>query len=203
MAFPVDLTSVLTGATVWQLRRWRATGLLVPETQSARPPLYSFRDIVALRTVARLRAETSLQKIRAAFARLPEYDLTDHVSQYRFATHGKSIAVWTDDRWLDLVAQPGQYELRTLRDIYAPFTTNRGVEVVDFQHPRPHLEVDARRLGGWPVLEGTRINYDVAARAVDNVTIFPKDVQRFYPGATEAAVDDALDFADQVNSVAA
>lgn len=203
MAFPVELTSVLTGATVWQLRRWRSTGLLVPEASPSDPPLYSFRDIVALRTVTRLRAETSLQKIRAAFTRLPTYDLTDHVSQYMFATHGKSIAVQTDEGWLDLVSKPGQYELHTLGDVYAPFVTNRGIDVVDFLHPRPNLEVDARRLGGWPVLKGTRIDYDVAARAVDNVTIFPKDVARFYPGATEASVDDALDFAEQVHGVAA
>lgn len=203
MAFPVNLTSTLTGATVWQLRRWRNTGLLVPETNPSDPPLYSFRDIVALRTVARLRAETSLQKIRFAFAQLSEFDLTEHVSQYMFATHGKSISVQTDDGWLDLVSKPGQYELHTLGDVYAPFTTNRGVQVVDFLHPRPQLDVDVRRLGGWPVLHGTRIDYDVAARAVDNVTVFAKDVARFYPGATEVAVNDAVDFAQQVQGVAA
>ena len=200
MGFPIELASVLSGASVYQLRRWRATGLVPPEANDYRPPLYSFRDIVVLRTVVRLRAETSLQKIRVAFRRMPEYDLTDHLSEYMFAVHGKSISVYTDEHWLDLVTAPGQYELYTLGDIYEPFTTYRGVEVVDFRRPRPHLEVDARRVGGWPVLENTRIGYDTVARAIDNVTLFAADVARFYPGVTEAAALDAVSFDDEVRS---
>jgi len=202
VVFPIELASVLSGASVHQLRRWRGTNLLVPEANPYSPPLYSFRDVVALRTVVRLRAETSLQKIRAAFRRMPEYALTDHVSEYMFGVRGKSIAVHTDDGWLDLVASPGQYELYSLADIYEPFTTNRGVNVVDFLRPRPHLEIDARRVGGWPVLENTRICYDTIAKAVDNVTLFPQDVARFYPGATEAAALDAISFDDEVRAKA-
>ena len=115
-----------------------------------------------------------------------------------FGVHGTSIAVSTEEGWLDLVKNPGQYELYNLAEIYEPFTTNRGVEVVDFLHPRPHLQVDARKAGGWPVLENTRIGYDVIANAVDNVTIFPSDVSRFYPGATEPATLDAMSFNEQV-----
>lgn len=107
MSFPVDLTAALSGATRHQLYRWRRTGLLVPEGSPTRPALYSFRDVVALRTVVRLRSETSLQKIRAAFAALPEFDLTDHPSRYRFATDGRSVAVQTEDGFLDLVKNKG------------------------------------------------------------------------------------------------
>jgi len=159
---------------------------------------------VALRTVVRLRAETSLQKIRAAFGHMPEYDLTEHLSTYRFAVHGRSIAVSTEEGWLDLVRNPGQIELQiyTLAEIYQPFTTRTGVDVVDFLRPRPHLEIDARRVGGWPVLENTRIGYDIVAAVVDNATVFPKDVARFYPGATEVATLDAISFDSEVRSKA-
>ncbi|MDR0958743.1 MAG: DUF433 domain-containing protein [Propionibacteriaceae bacterium] len=198
MSFPIGVTSVLSGASISQLHRWRRTDLLVPEINAKRPPLYSFRDVVALRTVVRLRANTSLQKIRQAFGRLPEYDLTEHVSSYMFAVRGSSIAVQTDEGWLDLVKNPGNFELYTLADIYAPFVTKQGTQVEDFRHPRPHLEVDARRAGGWPVLENTRIGYDVIASAVDNKTLHPEQVSRFYPGVSTAAARDAISFDSEV-----
>jgi uncharacterized protein (DUF433 family) len=149
-----------------------------------------------------LRAGTSLQKIRTAFSNLVEYDMTDHVSAYLFAVHGRSIVVSTDDGWLDLVAHPGQPELQfySLGDIYKPFTTNRGQPVADFRRPRKHLEIDVRRAGGWPVLENTRIGYDTIASAIDNVTIFPSTIARFYPGATEAAANDAISLDAEVRS---
>ncbi len=200
MAFPIDLTSVLCGASVHQLRRWRRTIPFIPEARPTLPPLYSFRDVVALRTIMRLRAETSLQKIRTAIQRMPEYGLTEHMSTYMFAVHGKDVMVDTDEGWLDIVDHPGQYELLKLWDIYKPFTTNTGVEVVDFLHPRPHLEVNARKASGWPVVEKTRISYDTIANLIDNVTVFPADVARFYPGVDEAAANDAVSLDKQVRA---
>lgn len=147
MSFPLDLTVTLTGVTRWQLSHWRKTGLLVPEVQAYRPPLYSFRDLVALRTVAKLRAETSLQKVCRAFKNLSEFDLTEHPSAYRFATDGKTIAVWTDNGFMDIVRNPGQYHIYLLEDIFRPFVNKRGQKVADFEAPRPRISVDPHRLG--------------------------------------------------------
>jgi hypothetical protein len=44
------------------------------------------------------------------------------------------------------------------------------------------------------VLENTRIGYDVIASAVDNETLHPDEVSRFYPGATTEATLDAMSF---------
>ncbi|MFT4200493.1 MerR family transcriptional regulator [Gordonia sp. (in: high G+C Gram-positive bacteria)] len=199
--FPADLTMALTGVTKYQLANWRRTGLLVPEISTERPPLYSFRDLVALRTVAKLRASTSLQRIRRAFSNLGEFDLTDHPSEYRFAVHGKTIAVWTDEGFMDLVQEPGQYELYTLETIYRPFVNMRGEQVVDFERPRPRLEVNARRLGGWPTIEGSRVPFDTVADALTgDMAIRAEDLRRFYPGVTPVAAQDALDLAQEVAS---
>ena len=77
MSYPPKLTAALTGATIRQLSHWRSSrapagAVLVPEISSGRPLLYSFRDVVALRTCVRLRQETSLQKIRRALDTLRE-----------------------------------------------------------------------------------------------------------------------------------
>ncbi len=199
MSFPEDLTTTLTGVTPYQLRSWRRFGLLVPEVSAKKPPLYSFRDLVALRTVAHLRSSTSLQKIRKAFAALPEFDLTDHPSEYSFAVAEDSIVVWTEDGFMDLVKKPGQYHLVSLADIYRPFRNRSNDLVADFEHPRPKLSVNARRLGGWPTIDGTRVPFDTVADAMSGDSpIGREDIRRFYPGVTAAAADDALDFARDV-----
>lgn len=199
--FPADLTSVLSGASVFQLQRWRRTELLVPEV-SPRPALYSFRDVVALRTVMKLRTEATLQKVRKAFANLPEFELTKHPSEYRFGTDGKTIAVADDEgRWMDLVKNPGQYTLFTLADVFQPFTTKTGREVVDFVRPRRHLRVDGARMGGWPTIEGTRVAYDTVSKLMADGSMSAEDVHYFYPSVPVEAVSDAVDFAHQVSTV--
>lgn len=194
MAFPVELASVLTGASLHQLRRWRTSQLVVPGVHAARPMLYSFKDLATLRTVMWLRTATSLQKVRRAFSNLSTYDLTDHPSQYRFATDGASISVWTDEGFLDLVRNPGQYKIHTLADVFRSFTNKAGDQVVDFERPLTHLRVNARRMGGWPTIEGTRVPYDSIALLLDGGQVQPGDVGRFYPAVSEAAALDAVKF---------
>ncbi|MDR0482775.1 MAG: DUF433 domain-containing protein [Cellulomonadaceae bacterium] len=155
---------------------------------------------MALRSVVRLRKHTSLQKIRQALYALPEFDLTDHPSQYQLATDGASVAVWTDDGFLDLIKNKGATELFTLADIYRPFQTRGGTPVADFRKPRPHLQVDAGRQGGWPTIEGTRITYDTVAWAIDGDSVTVENVSRFYPKVTPAAAMDAVSFAQDVDS---
>lgn len=204
MSFPVDVTSVLTGATVGQLQYWRRTDrpLLTPEVQQRPVALYSFRDLLALRTVVKLRRETSLQAVRAAFKQLADMELTDHPSRYRLVSQGSSIVLIDDDgRGIDLVAQPGHETIATLEDILQPFTTKSGRDVADFRHPRPHLEVREGRIGGWPTIAATRIPYDQVASLVAGGDITPEQVPLFYPTVRPEAVADAVDFEAEVRSV--
>ena len=59
--------------------------------------------------------------------------------------------------------------------------------VVDFEHPAQHLSVHPRTLGGWPVIEGTRVQFDTIARLVDNRTVFVEDIPLFPRVTVEAA----------------
>jgi uncharacterized protein (DUF433 family) len=201
--FPTDLTAVLTGASKGQLRRWARTDLLRPEVANNPRLMYSFRDIVALRTVVRLRSETSLQRIRRAFNNMPVLDFTEHPSKYRFGTDGKTIAIADEHgNLVDLLDNPGQYELVSLADIFEPFRTNRGLEVVNFLRPREHLEVRAGRMGGWPTIEGTRVPYDAIANLVAPGDVPVDRVGYYYPGVSAEAARDALDFQNAVRGAA-
>lgn len=194
MVFPVAETSVLSGASVSQLHNWRRTGLLVPEIQGhERPLLYSFRDVVALRTVVKLRRNKSLQKIRRAYATLPSLDLTEHPSSYELVDTGPSIVVVYAGSGVDVLSHPGQ-SLANLGDIMAAFETSRG-RVVDLRRPRQHLEVREQKLGGWPTIEGTRVPFDVVANLLADGSVQSADVSLYYPSVTPEAALDALDFA--------
>lgn len=203
MAFSVELASTLTGASVDTLRRWRRQKLFVPELHASRPMLYSFRDVVALRSVCYLRSEVSLQKIRKALANLSEQDLTQHLSEYRFATDGKTVVVWTEDGFIDLVKNPGQFHIVTLVEIYRPFRNQAEKPVVDFERPRLRIEIAPGRMGGFPTIIGTRIPYDTVARLQQGPKpVRPEDVKRFFPGVTKAAALDAADFDAEVRAAA-
>lgn len=209
MAFPLKLASVLTGATPAQLAHWRETGLVIPEVRAKRPPLYSFRDLVLLRSVVFLRAQTSSQKVHRAFGNISQVvgldDATDavqHASRYRFGWDGDTIFIGTEDgRAVDLLKRVGQPMVFSFEDMLASFANFKQAAVPDFQRPGEHLEVRPGRLGGWPTIEGTRVGYDEVAQLVDYETVFPADVALYYPTVSAEAAIGAINFARRVEAV--
>lgn len=194
MGYDIALTATLTGASVGQLQGWRRSKLMVPEVSAIKPVEYSFRDLVALRTIARLRARTSLQQIRKAFDSLPEFDLVDHPSEYRFASDGKSVKVWTDDGFMNLNKQRGQYEFYTFADIYEPFINKYNKLVRDFRNPMPHISVNPRCMGGYPTITGSRVPYTDIAELYRAGELEPGEISEYYPGITDEDARDAVEF---------
>jgi hypothetical protein len=94
VSYSPKLAAALSGATLRQLAHWRNAksgrgAVLVPELSAARPILYSFRDVVALRACVKLRNEASLQRIRRALETLRD-DLheREHLSTYQLVADG-------------------------------------------------------------------------------------------------------------------
>ncbi|MDN4595895.1 DUF433 domain-containing protein [Leifsonia virtsii] len=205
MAFPVPLTSKLSGATRAQLQHWRRTDILVPEVRSTgRPLLYSFRDIAALRAFAKLRHEASLQQIRKALNSLHAMDMFEHPSAYKLAREGDSIVLQRGDgEPVDLVRHPGQLLIANFEDILGEFENVAGERVVDLRRPGRHLQVEPDRLGGWPTIEGTRIPFDTIADLMSGGSMSPAQVAYYYPEVTPEAAVSALEFADSLREPAA
>ena len=134
MAYRPQLASALSGTSVNQLSYWRQSKnekppVLVPEVSAARPILYSFRDVVALRALAFLRGQQSLQRIRQALGNLRNMGEVEHLSSYTLVSAGDSIVLRRNEDAVDLVRQPGQMVLAPLVDIIAPFMNQAGKEV--------------------------------------------------------------------------
>jgi uncharacterized protein (DUF433 family) len=210
VAFPVPIASVLTGATIAQLAYWRkdtpsAAALLVPEGKRSGRYLYSWGDVVALRSIVYLRSEKSLPRIRRAVAvlRALEADEWTHLGRYSLISTKRSILVRTPKgQLLDVGEHPGTVLEETLmEDVLEPFETRTGRVVPDLKRPRPHITVDPGVLGGYPVVAGTRVPFDaVAALARDELDA--DDIAAIYPSVRREAIPDATAFAEQVAAVA-
>ena len=109
MAYNVDTVLELTGLTARQIRYWDTTGLVSPSLQRAKgrgsKRLYSFEDLVELRTVARLlTAGVSLQRVRKVVDYIVRVrDVARPLSSLRFLVDGNDVFVSSEDtrQWED------------------------------------------------------------------------------------------------------
>jgi uncharacterized protein (DUF433 family)/DNA-binding transcriptional MerR regulator len=198
VAYDQRVAAALSGATQGRLNYWRKTRVLVPELSDSRPVLYSFRDLVALRTAVYLRNERSLQAIRKALRTLKNIGETEHLSSYRLVSQGRrSIALVRGDQAVDLVEKPGQtMTVVKLGDVLKSFPLD-GIEVPNLLHPRPNISVNPDVRGGHPVVAGTRVPFEVVAELVRD-GVQPEKIADYYPSVGAAAARDAVDFAEYV-----
>lgn len=203
MAYEPRMASALSGATLGQLAYWRngQEQILVPEVSAQRPILYSFRDLVALRTFVFLRERRTLQTIRQALNRLRAIGEVEHLSRYKLVAQGKrSIALVQDngDGAVDLVENPGQQlTVIKLGDIIRSFPLG-DVEVPNLEAPRQLISVNPAVRRGHPVVKGTRVSYELVAGLVrDGVP--PGEIKEFYPGVSADSARDAVSFAEYVD----
>lgn len=193
MSFDIKTASVLSGLTVSQLKSWAKQGVFIPEYEDDRR--YSFRDIVAGRTLAFLRAENSAQKVKNAIKSLRKLNYNDHISKYRLGHDGKVILIEDEDgSVLNLTGQTGQYRAFNFGEVWEPFRNFKDEEVPALERPRAELRVLEGRLGGWPTVGESRIGFDVIAGFIDGVTVTVDNISHFYPTVTRQAAEDAIDF---------
>jgi uncharacterized protein (DUF433 family)/DNA-binding transcriptional MerR regulator len=210
MAFPTLETAALSGATVRQLSYWRRKrglqpALLEPEYRDGRTYLYSYRDVVALRMFVYLRERISLQKIRTAVNELDNLSDPKHLSAYTLIAVGNTI-IWMEpnsdpaerDHYVDLVGRPGQTVIAAaMEEVLSSFKTESR-KVLPFPRPLPRISSNPDILGGFPVVHGTRVPYDLVAGLIrDNVSA--AEIKSFYPSVNASGALDAERFAAYVD----
>ena len=159
---------------------------------------YSYRDVVALRSLAYLRQRDnlSLQKIRVSIRNLRRLGKEDHLSRYKLVKSGQTVVVVDGDEAIDLLRKPGHSLIAELVDVFEEFEGRVG-QVLPFQHPVPGVAVDPEIRGGFPVIEGTRVGYDqIAGLMADDVPA--EEISRFFPSVTAEAARAAQQFAAYV-----
>lgn len=203
MSYPPYLAAALSGATVRQLGHWRretsSGAVLVPEVSQKRPVLYSFRDVVALRTCVFLRKDASLQRVRLAIGNLRSLGELEHLSEYTLVSDNGSIVLVKNDAAIDLVKNPGQYVMAEMSDVLGPIVNRNEVEIPPLFKPNDHIRVNPEVRFGHPVIAGTRVPYEnVADLVADGVPV--KSIGTYYPSVDADAATDAWKFAKYVDS---
>lgn len=204
MSFTPLVAAALSGASTGQLAYWRSSRttepLLAPEHHVPRSRVaYSFRDVVALRTFVYLRSrQVPLQRIRKAVGSLRNLGEEEHLSKYSLVAMGRDVA-WriSDGEAVDLTNNPGQGVLARMVDIFAPFRNMQSQPVVDLHRPTPGISVDPGVRGGFPVVEGTRVPYDLVASLLAD-GLDPTSIGEVYPSVSADAARGAAEFAQYV-----
>ncbi len=202
MPFTPVLAAALSGASTGQLAYWRSARTPEPLLAPARHQpgsrvSYSFRDVVALRTFVYLRSQgVALRRVREAVAALRRLGHDEHhLSEFCLVATGQGV-VWlsASGEAIDLSDKPDHEVLAHMSDIIAPFVNLRNENVVDLRRPAPGVCVDPGIRSGFPVIEGTRIPYDLVAGLVDD-NYGAADIADIYPSVTVDAARGAGDFA--------
>jgi uncharacterized protein (DUF433 family) len=183
---------------------WARREILVPSVSDVRIKLWSYSDLMSLRTIAWLRATktapdgqdvpgTAMRAIRRALNELAALDLdlwTDDVGPGVAVDRGGNIV-------LDQRAHPQHVDGQRLLDadqfqLLRPFEITRELRGPDLVAPRPRLRIIPGKLSGAPHVHRTRIETEALA-ALARRGLTSERIVALYPVIETADVRDALD----------
>ncbi len=216
-AYSADRAAALAGVPKSTVHYWARQEILVPSVSAERVKLWSYSDLMALRTIDWLRGPkktvegreipaTSMPAIKRALRALRDLDLS----------------LWSDqDGPAVLVAANGEVVIQARRlvqpvgaagslqvvagqvvDLTAPFLAGprRGPDLL---RPRPHLRIIPGKLAGAPHVEHTRVETEALASLAERD--LPLDaIVELYPFVDRIAIEEAIDLEQQLrNNLAA
>ena len=206
-AYTADRASALAGVPKSTVHYWARHEILAPSVSSERVKLWSYADLMALRTIYWLRQPktrhdgdavpaTSMRAVRRAVSALRALDL-----QLWNETKGPVVAVSRSGEVFfthgGVESVEGQAALAgEWLDLVAPFETDE-LRGPDLHAPRPSLRIVPGKLSGSPHIVSTRIE-TIALAALEERGLPEAKIAKLYPVASPAAIADALDLEHQL-----
>ena len=208
-AYPADRAAALSGVPLSTVHYWSRNGVLVPGVSAERIKLWSYADLLALRTIYWLRHEkeaddggavpaASMPAVRRALGMLRELSLD------LFSDDGQSRVVVDRDGEIIVRSKSGlarptsAQRVLDVLDVIAPFPTEPGMRGPDLREPRPHLRIVPGKLSGEPHVAETRLETQaLAALARRGVSV--TDILVLYPFVNRVAIEEALDLEEQLS----
>lgn len=196
-AFTPEQVAKLTEVSVRKLIYWARTGFFVPEIASSSRSMlyvYSFRDVVSIRTIAMLRSEVSLQELRKVGEVLRE-ESDRPWSALRFYLKGKKI-------YFKAPADQAPVSADGRRQRIAHYAVAEIAADVERRVIRANRRTSAEVgqiakargvMSGAPVLAGTRIP-TAAVWEFHEAGFTPKQIVEMYPRLRKSDVAAALRF---------
>ncbi len=208
-AYTADRAAALSGVPKSTVHYWARQEILVPSISPERVKLWSYGDLMALRTIYWLRQtkqdpagrvvpRTAMKAVRRALREIAALKL-----ELWSEDGAPRVAV---DRAGQIVIEHGGHARRPegqsildadMLDLLAPFASREGLRGPDLSVPRPQLRIVPGKLGGSPHIVHTRLESQaLGALAVSGLK--QAKIYRLYPDVQPAAIDDALDLERQL-----
>lgn len=195
--YRAERAAQLSGVPARTIYDWALHGVLTPDFPHAKPKRWSYRDLVYLRLLVRLR-ELGMPR-DAASARVAETrSLLGRgevpVTSLRITKTGIYFADKTFDR---VSGQETMYELLELTerfDLTAPLegVSDRPLSGPDLAYPSEHTYISPWIMGGEPCVNDTRIPTSTVMALVELRGLTIGNVLALYPSLTEATALDAV-----------
>ncbi len=208
-AYTADRAAALSGVPQSTVHYWARREILVPSISPERVKLWSYGDLMALRTIYWLRQtkqdrsgrevpRTAMRAVRRALREIAalQLDLWSEDGAPRVAVdRNGGIVIDPDGRAL----RPGGQQIldADMLDLVAPFESYEGLHGPDLSAPRPRLRIVPGKLGGAPHVIHTRLESEAVGALADGGLPAAK-IYRLYPDVGRAAIDDALDLETQL-----
>jgi uncharacterized protein (DUF433 family) len=208
-AYTAERAAALSGVPKSTVHYWSRRGILVPSVSPERVKLWSYSDLMALRTIYWLRQtkhdasgreipRTAMRAVRRALSEIAalQLDLWNEDGAPGVAVdRSGGIVIEQDGR----AQRPGGQSILDvdMLDLLAPFASHEGLQGPDLSAPRPRLRIVPGKLGGSPHVVHTRLESQALGALADSGLDQAK-IYRLYPDVEPAAIEDALDLERQL-----
>jgi uncharacterized protein (DUF433 family) len=211
-AYPAERAAALSGVPRSTVHYWARHDILVPSVSREKVKLWSFADLLKLRTIYWLRQPkaaadgrdipaSTMPKVRKALTELDQLELGvwDEQGLPRvLVDQSGHVFIKRADGVLVDGSSPTQALLPIL-DLIAPFSMIPALQGPDLLVPRPHLRIVPGKLAGSPHVNDTRIETQAIA-ALHNRGFDVAAIAALYPVVARAAITEAIDLESQLDS---
>lgn len=204
-AYVADRAAALSGVPMSTVHYWARKEILVPSVSAERVKLWSYADLMGLRTIYWLRQtkrapdgrdvpRTTMPVVRRALDSLRELDLrlwTDEGGPAVAVDRSGSVYLRTGPGRVETLAGAWPLDAELL-DLIEPFSTTEATEGPNLQSPRPHLRIVPGKLAGSPHIVSSRIE-TVAIAALSDRGFDRERIHTLYPIVAPVAIGEAIE----------
>jgi len=197
--FTAEQVTKLTGLTMAQLAYWDRSGFFcpyyaAPNRRSPYSRIYSFKDVVGLRTLSVLKGgyNVSLPHLREAAKELSKYSKTPW-SDIKLKVWNRKVHFDEPETGKTRGVVDGQYVLLPIIDVIEDM--RRQTEALARREPAQFGQVEQHRYVSHnaPVIAGTRVPVASIVRLSED-GYSPEDILQEYPRLTRTDVEAALHY---------
>jgi uncharacterized protein (DUF433 family) len=209
-AYPAERAAALSGVPLSTVHYWARQEILVPSISPEKVKLWSYADLMGLRTIYWLRQtkkapgghqvpRSTMPAVKRALRQIEELDLelwSEDAGPAVRVDRAGAIEVVTEpthetDHWQRVLEKLDEL------DLLAPFPVKEGGQGPDLLVPRPHLRIVPGKLGGAPHVVHTRLE----SQALGSLAVggLPRaKIYQLYPSVAPPVIDEAIDLEDQL-----